>query len=74
MDERKEQLRKLGFNIARIREKSGLSQSDLARMLGYTGHAYISRVESGAKAPSMKFVLSVAQILEVPPKEFFEDL
>ena len=72
MEVRREQLQKLGFNIARIREEKGISQADLVRMLGYSGHGYLSRVENGEQAPSIKLLLSVSQILDVPAADFFE--
>ena len=69
---RKSQLRTLGINVSRLREKRGISQKDLAVMLGYTNHAHLSRVESGQKAPSASVLLKVADILEVPVADLFD--
>lgn len=69
---RKSQLRALGINVSRLREKRGISQKDLAVMLGYTNHAHLSRVESGQKAPSVSVLLEVADILEVPVADLFD--
>ena len=72
MDTRREQLRTLGFNIAHLREERDISQTDLAHMLGYTGHAHVSRIESGERAPSIKALLTIAEILDVSASDLFD--
>ena len=74
MDIRREQIQRLGFNIAKARVKKGISQPELARMGGYSGHAHISRIENGVKTPSLKAILAIADALDVPVKDFFEDM
>ena len=69
---RKSQLRALGINVSRLREKHGISQKELSVMLGYTNHTHLSRVESGQKAPSVSVLLEVADILEVPIADLFD--
>ena len=69
---RKSQLRAPGTDVSRPREKRGISQKDLAVMLGYTNHAHLSRVEAGQKAPSVSVLLEVADILEVPVADLFD--
>lgn len=71
---RKSQLRALGINVSRLREKHCISQKDLAVMLDYTSHAHRSRVEAGQKAPSVSVLLEVADILEVPVADLFDDV
>jgi len=74
MEVRREQLQKLGFNIARLREEKGVSQAEMVRMLGYAGHGYLSRIENGEQVPSLKLLFSVSEILDIPVAEFFEDV
>lgn len=71
---REEQLRTLGFAIARQRELKGISQTDMCTMLGYTNHAHLSRIEGGKKAPSLRLILEMADILEISVSTFFVDL
>ncbi|MBR3157644.1 MAG: helix-turn-helix transcriptional regulator [Atopobiaceae bacterium] len=71
--QRKAELRKLGFTIARLREERNITQSELATMLGYTNPAHVSRFESGNKAPSMLILFEIADILEVSIKDFFSE-
>lgn len=73
-DKRKEQLKALGLTIARLREERGLTQADLAMMLGYTNHAHMSRIESGKKPPNMFTLFEIAEILEVRVAELFNDV
>jgi transcriptional regulator with XRE-family HTH domain len=73
-------LRQLGARLKAERKRAGLSQDAMARALGQTassGHAYISRMESGklgdiglltltrylqaCKAPISRFILALAQ-------------
>ncbi len=71
---RKQRLEAIGYAIAVRRERKNLSQAQLARMLGYTGHAHLSRIESGKKAPSLEKLFEIADILEVDVSRFFDDV
>lgn len=74
MEAKEERLRVLGSAIARMRENRGLSQAELARRLGYTNHAHLSRVESGKKAPSIEMLFEIADALDVHLSCFFAGL
>ena len=74
MDTNAERFRRLGATIARLREKEGVSQATLSRMLGHSSHSYLSRIESGEKIPSMTTVFNIADALDVDVKYFFTDL
>ena len=52
----------IGHNIARWRNRHGLSQSQLARALG-CDHAAISRWENGQRLPNLPTLLALGQIL-----------
>jgi transcriptional regulator with XRE-family HTH domain len=59
-----EELEKLepGYQVARLRIKLGLTQAQLAEMVG-TKQPSIARLESGASSPSLSFLEKVAQAL-----------
>jgi transcriptional regulator with XRE-family HTH domain len=61
---------RFGSNLARTREKRGLSQSQLARKVDVVDN-YISRIETGRAEPSFRLILALAKQLEVPPAELF---
>jgi transcriptional regulator with XRE-family HTH domain len=52
-----------GYQIARLRIKRGLTQEQLAAMVG-TGQPSIARLESGTSLPSMSFLQKVATALK----------
>ena len=49
-------------------KKRRYSQGALARAIGMS-RPFVSRVLSGEKAPSLDFLIKVAQALEVPPEK-----
>lgn len=57
-------LKKLGHNIKALRTEAGLSQRDLAGMIGVTA-ASLSAYERGTQTPSIEVVASIAETLGV---------
>ena len=51
-----------------IRRRCGFTVTGLAEAVGYS-HAYVSQVEGGQTAPSIKYRAAVVRVLGVP--EFF---
>ncbi|MHC1729150.1 MAG: cupin domain-containing protein [Syntrophobacteraceae bacterium] len=61
----------LGTRLKELRTRSGLSQTDLARMVGVTPST-ISQVESNLIYPSLPALLKMAEILAVDISSFFQ--
>lgn len=57
-------------NLARIREARGLSQNQLADMIG-ANQATISKIESGAGNPTLSMINRIAKALAVEPHQLF---
>lgn len=57
--------RGVGKTIQEIRKVRGLSQKELAEMVG-TSQAYISALERGKQNPSMDTYIKIAEQLKVP--------
>ena len=57
----------LAANLRRYRERSGLSQADLAAKAGYTGPA-VSLIETGQRDASIAAVELLANALGIPPR------
>jgi len=55
----------VGRRIGRLREERGLSQRELAEGLPRVGYAFISRVESGQREPSLRTLRLLAERLGV---------
>jgi len=59
---------RVGLRLAELREERGLSQHQLAKATGLSSQ-YVSRLESGARAPSFKALDKLAATLKVDPSE-----
>lgn len=65
---------KLGKYIRTKRTEKGLSQGDLAKLLGYSSPQYISDWERGASGVPMKKLIAVARFLDIDHAELFDCL
>lgn len=69
-DNSKELRAKAGQWLKGLREQKGLTQLQLAKLLGYEYFTFISQIEIGKGAvPSAKYA-AFARALDVDPKEF----
>jgi transcriptional regulator with XRE-family HTH domain len=62
--------RAVGKRIKIVRQRSGLTQDQLAEQVGLSPK-YISGIERGVENPSMDILLRVAKILGVEPYDLF---
>jgi transcriptional regulator with XRE-family HTH domain len=53
------------------RKRIGLSQDDVASLLGYKSGAQVSRYERGTRKPTLENSLAFEAILSVPARELF---
>jgi lambda repressor-like predicted transcriptional regulator len=53
-------------------EDNGKSMGWLSRQIGYT-HSYTDGCANGTFKPSMKFRMKVAEVLELPVEELFDE-
>jgi len=67
MAQRRRNNQPLGTHIARLRNASGLTQTQLAKAVGVS-HAVISLYEQGQGAPSAPALAKIAQALGVSPE------
>ena len=63
----------LGFRLRELRSKRGLSQTELAKMVGVTPST-ISQVESNQIYPSLPALIKMAEILSVDISSFLKEL
>ena len=62
----------LGLRLKTLRTKKGLSQTELAKLVGVTPST-ISQVESNLIYPSLPALLKMAEVLSVEVASFFQD-
>lgn len=60
--------------IRLLRRRAGLSQRDLAELLGYRGHSQVSRYENGRRMPTADEMLQLQVIFGVVPSGQFPHL
>ena len=65
--------KRLGRKISNIREKHGLSQTQLADM-AQIGRAHLSQIENGAVAARIDTLYAIATALEMHISELLKDL
>ena len=61
----------LGRQVRLHRERSGLSQVDLAEAIGRSVQM-LGRIERGRSAPSLDTLEEIARVLQTPVRDFFE--
>jgi transcriptional regulator with XRE-family HTH domain len=62
---------RLGRRISELRERRGLSQTQLADM-AQIGRAHLSQIENGAVAARIDTLYALAQALEMPLEGLFK--
>ena len=60
-------------NLKKARLESGLTQLELARMLGHNSEHTVQRWEYGAHRPSRKSMEKICRVLQKPESYFFRD-
>ena len=60
--------KKIGKRIKRYRAEKGLSQEELAEMVGIT-YKHLSNIETGNRRPSLEIVVSIASALNISPDD-----
>lgn len=54
------------IQLKEYREKNGLSQKQLAKILG-VGQGYISKIENGVESPTVRMIYKFAETLSICP-------
>ena len=68
-----ENFRQLSLNISHYRKRKGLSQQQLAEIIGIS-HNHMSQIEAPGitRAFSMKILFDIADVLEIEPMRLFD--
>lgn len=61
----------IGLNIMRFRKERGLTQEQLADMVGYTQN-HIQRVETAVSKPTVGLLLDLSRTLNIPIERLME--
>ena len=66
-------MQRFGEKLRTLRLRRGMTLRELAEALGYAAHSHISEIENGRRAPSLKFVVKVAQLFQVTTDQLLND-
>lgn len=61
----------VGLNIMYYRKQQGLTQEQLAELVGIT-QQYFQRIETAHSVPSLSTLLDIADALDVPVQKLFD--
>jgi transcriptional regulator with XRE-family HTH domain len=67
----KDDAKKLGENLKRLRIKKDISQIELARILG-VDRSFVSNIENGKNNPTLSTITSLAKALGVSTNELLK--
>ncbi len=57
----------IGDRVRKARIALGLTQEELAKIVGYNGRAAINKIEQGKSNPSMEYIVRLADALDLSP-------
>ncbi len=66
-------MQRFGEKLRALRKQRGLSVRELAQNLGHASHAYLSRIETGQKRPSLEFAITIAKLFNVTVDQLVND-
>jgi transcriptional regulator with XRE-family HTH domain len=61
----------IGLNILHYRKEQGITQEQLAEMIGYS-RQQVQRVETANAAPTLAILLDISEALNVPLEKLLE--
>jgi transcriptional regulator with XRE-family HTH domain len=64
---------KFGDRVRRLRKARGLTQLELAELLG-VGRSYLSQIERGKRDPGLRMIKSISDGLGIPIFELLRSL
>ncbi|MFA5750805.1 MAG: helix-turn-helix transcriptional regulator [Candidatus Paceibacterota bacterium] len=67
----KDDAKKLGENLKKLRIKKDISQIELARILG-VDRSFVSNIENGKNNPTLSTITSLAKVLGVSTNELLK--
>lgn len=64
---------RFGEKLRTLRNRRGITLTQLAEQLGYKAHGHLSEIESGKKLPTAGLALKVARLFDVSTDALLKD-
>lgn len=64
---------RFGEKLRSLRRHHGMTIQQLTYAIGYTGHGYLSELETGKKPPTVDVLLRIAQLFHVSIDQLLRD-
>src|SRR5262245_4384093 len=62
------------LHLRGFRKRSGLTQLDVARLLGYVSSSPVSRLEAGEHAPDLRAAFMLETVFAAPASQIFREI
>lgn len=66
-------MKRFGEKLRTLRTYHQLTLLELAHIMGYSTHAYISEIENGIKTPTANFILNISLLFGCTTDELMKD-
>jgi transcriptional regulator with XRE-family HTH domain len=66
-------VQRFGEKVKQLRERQGMTHSELAVALGYASSSYISLLENGKRGASAELVRKISLLFNVPADDLVDD-
>jgi transcriptional regulator with XRE-family HTH domain len=66
-------IERFGEKVRSLRQRQGMTQRELAAVLGLAAHSYINALETGKKKPTIELVVQIAQLFQVTTDQLLWD-
>ena len=64
--------KEIGMRIKKIRKQKGLSQKELAKLMGYKDHSTLAKVETGVNDITIETLYKYSEILDFDVLDFLK--
>jgi transcriptional regulator with XRE-family HTH domain len=66
-------VQRLGPKIRALRKRRGITLKELALILGFPSHSYVSEIERGKKTPTTEMIIKIADVFGVTVDQLVRD-
>ena len=69
----KDDAKRLGNNLKKLRTERGITQIEIAQTLG-SDRSFVSNIENGKTNPTLSTIANLAKALKIPVSDLFKEI